>query len=175
MIQGCIQNDRLAQERLYRYFFEKMFNMCMRHTHDVDLAQEILNIGFLKVFQKIHTYQAKGSFEGWIRRIVFHAIADHYRSQKNDLNITPIEDAFWMSSRNEVYDALFLEDLLNQVDLLPTTTQLVFKLFAIEGYKHEEIAEVLSISSGTSKWHLNQARTQLKQLLAQNKDERSHG
>ncbi|MEZ4986070.1 MAG: sigma-70 family RNA polymerase sigma factor [Saprospiraceae bacterium] len=164
LVKGCILNDRLCQERLYRQFFPVMYRMCMRHTGDEEESLEILNAGFLRVFTKLHTFEFKGSLEGWIRRIVFHSLADHYRKADKKLRFMPLED--WdQPTTAPSLDNLYWEDMVGMIDQLPKATREVFWLFAVEGYTHVEIGEALGISAGTSKWHLSQAREKLKTIL----------
>ncbi len=141
--------------------------MCYRYTSDQDKAMIIVNDGFLKVFKKLNTYQGKGSFEGWIRRIVFNALSDYFKKENRYLKFLILEekDKPQLSTNS---DNLYYEDLLSMIDQLPYASSEVFKLYAIEGYSHKEIAQKLSISDGTSKWHLSEARKKLKELINRN-------
>ena len=142
--------------------------MCMRYTKNRELAIEIVNSGMLKVFQKLHTYKFAGSLEGWIRRVVYHSMSDFFRKKENNLRFLEIEDRDEPIAAKAT-DNLYLEDVMKLVDELPPATQRVFRMYAIEGYNHREIGEVLGISSGTSKWHLAEARRLLKaKIEAQN-------
>lgn len=166
LAKGCVANDRQWQERLYRRYFQSMMAMCMRRTDDREEAMTIVNNGFLRVFKKIHLYSGKGSLEGWIRRLVWHSLADHFRSQSRSVHFLVFEE------RDEPVNSspasgLYFEDLLKMVKMLPNATQEVFRLYAIEGYSHKEIGEQLGISDGTSKWHLATARQKLKKLIDQ--------
>ncbi len=168
IIQGCINNDRFFQEMLYRKYFPSMMRFCMRHASDQDIAMQLLNNGFLRVFKKIDTFSFRGSLEGWIRRIIFNCIADFYRKNANQVRYLELAE------RDEPIDAdalshLYFDDIITLVNELPPATKNVFMLYAIEGYNHREIAEQLSISEGTSKWHLSSARKQLKKLIERNK------
>jgi RNA polymerase sigma-70 factor (ECF subfamily) len=138
--------------------------MCMRYAKDEDRAMQILNDGLLKVFMNLESYSGKGSFEGWIRRIVFRSLADHFRKENKYLRFIVFDEP---ETRHEsvALEKLYYEDILNCVELLPDKSKEVFKLFAIEGYTHQEIGEQLNISEGTSKWHLSNARMKLKSLL----------
>jgi RNA polymerase sigma-70 factor (ECF subfamily) len=164
LVAGCVANDRLAQELLYRRFFPEMLRMCRRYTRDEDTALEILNSGFLRVFKKIHTFAFKGSLEGWVRRLVYHSMADYYRENARYLHFLVLEDHDQpvQERGNEVF---YEEDILRAVGTLPPVSQEVFRLYAIEGYAHAEIAERLGMSEGTSKWHLSTARQKLRDLL----------
>ena len=163
-MRGCVKNDRLYQEALYRRFYPVMMAMCMRYTQDKNLAMEIVNTGFLKVFKKLYTFNNNGSLEGWIRKIVYHALADHFKKKSSKVHFLEIEQGN-KPKDNYVLEGLYAEDILKLIDRLPDATRRVFILYAIEGYKHHEIGEMLAISTGTSKWHLSEARKKLKSFL----------
>jgi RNA polymerase sigma-70 factor (ECF subfamily) len=165
-IAGCIQNDRKSQEILYKYFFEEMWRMCYRYTQDEDRIISIINDGFLKVFKNIDTYKGKGSFEGWVRRIVYHALSDYFRKENKYLKFLVLEEDENRSAEAYINQNLYYADLQAIVERLPNMAKQVFTLYAIGGYSHQEIGDRLSISEGTSKWHLNQARKKLKVLLS---------
>lgn len=164
LLDGCAANDRRAQEALYRQFFQEMWRMVSRRTDSDDEAMAIVNAGFLRVFQKIGSFERRGSLEGWIRRIVWRALADHFRERGRSLGFLVFEERDRQSPERG-HDALFVEDLMKMIERLPPASRQVFKLFAIEGCSHREIAESLGISEGTSKWHLNNARTLLKEAI----------
>lgn len=167
IVEGCVRNERKAQELLYREHFDTMMRMCMRYTNDKDKAMEIVNIGFMRVFQKLHTFEFKGSLEGWIRRLVFHCLSDHYRKNSKYLQFMVFEERD-QSTVEKAHSNLYAEDILKMVDTLPPATQEVFRLYAIEGFTHVEISKNTGISVGTSKWHLSNARKILKKLIDQN-------
>ena len=167
IVEGCIRNERHFQEILYRQHIVTMMQMCMRYTNDRDKAMEIVNAGFLRVFQKLHTFSFKGSLEGWIRKLVFHAISDYFKKESKYLQFLVFEEKD-DSTPEEAHSELYAKDLLQIVDTLPPSTQAVFRLYAIDGYTHREISKQLKISVGTSKWHLSNARKKLKQLIDQN-------
>ena len=172
LVAGCVRNDRLCQELLYRKFFPTMYRMCQRHANQEEETLEILNTGFLRVFTKLHTFAFKGSLEGWIRRIIFHSLADYYRKNDKQLHFLPMED--WDApTASTPLENLYFEDVISLVDKLPKATREVFWLYAIEGYSHNEIGEQLGISSGTSKWHLSNARQKLKDLVNQENNNRN--
>ncbi|MBK8967443.1 MAG: RNA polymerase sigma factor [Lewinellaceae bacterium] len=141
-----------------------MLRMVRRYTRDEDTALEIVNNGFLRVFKKLDTFAFKGSLEGWVRRLVYHSMADYFRSNARYLHFLVLEE------RDDVvpersHDTFFEEDILKIVGQLPPVSREVFRLYAIEGYSHGEIAENLNMSEGTSKWHLSTARQKLRQQL----------
>ena len=166
ILEGCRRNDRRCQEALYREHFRVMLAMVRRFTQDEEVALDVINNGFLRVFQKIDTYQGKGSLQGWIRRIVYHSISDHFRKESKYLKFIVLEEAEKRSHTTPI-DDLCYQDLLNMVEKLPDRSKEVFKLYAIEGYTHKEIAELMGISDGTSKWYLSEARKKLQRLISQ--------
>lgn len=173
LIKGCRDNHRQAQEALYRRFAPKMLRMCYRHTSDEHTALEIVNTGMLKVFQKIDSFQQTGSLEGWIRRIVYRCMADHFRGQKQKIRFLALDERDKEKDRNAL-DDLYLEDLFHLIESLPEMIRQVFQLYAIEGYTHKEIADILNIKEGTSKWYLSEARRTLKQLVQLHNNQKNY-
>ena len=167
VVEGCVRNERKAQEVLYREHFDTMMRMCMRYTNDRDKAMEIVNMGFLRVFQKLHTFEFKGSLQGWIRKLVFHSLSDYFRKNSKYIQFMVFEERD-ESTLEKAHSNLYAEDILKMVDTLPPATQRVFRLYAIEGFSHIEISKNTGISVGTSKWHLSNARKILKKLIDQN-------
>ncbi len=141
--------------------------MCMRYVKDRNRAAEIINDGFLKVFKNIAQFEHKGSFEGWVRRIVFRSMADNLKKEANYLKFMVFEDHD-KKARHNVLDSLFEEDILRLVEKIPSASADIFLLYAVHGYSHKEIADAKSISVGTSKWHLSEARKKLKALIFEN-------
>ncbi len=164
IIEGCKANDRRCQEELYRIFFDKMLIMCRRYTQDEDQQISIINDGFLKVFKKIDTFKGEGSFEGWVRRLVFTSLSDFFKKENKYLKfmIFDTPDSVLKSKSEET---LYYQDVISLIERLPVKTKEVFRKYAIEGYTHKDIGEDLNISEGTSKWHLSEARRKLQQLL----------
>lgn len=169
LVSACAVNDRRAQEALYRHFFPEMLRMCRRYTRDEDTAIEIVNNGFLRVFKKIHLFEHKGSLEGWIRKLVYHCMADYYRQNAKYLHFLMIED-HEQSVPEKALDHFYEADILQAVHNLPPTSREVFRLYAIEGHSHAEIAVAMGMSEGTSKWHLSTARQKLRELLTPDGD-----
>lgn len=164
LVDGCIRNDRRFQEVLYKKYCTRMMQMCMRYTNDQDLAMEIVNTGFLRVFKKLETFSFKGSLEGWIRKLVYHSLSEHYKKNKKYMQQIVLEEKD-SSIREEALGHIYAEDILKMVELLPPATQRVFRLYAIEGFTHPEISKQINISVGTSKWHLAAARKKLQELI----------
>ncbi|MBL7766996.1 MAG: sigma-70 family RNA polymerase sigma factor [Chitinophagaceae bacterium] len=163
LIHGCKEGKRAAQEKLYKMFYPKMMSMVKRYTnqHQYHLAEEILNNGFLKVFQKVDSYKFEGSFEGWVRRVIYHSIFDYVRQ-----NIRYTEKVVFVEKdeviNNNLISNMQYEELLKLVQELPDTTRAVFNMYVMEGMPHKEISNHIGISEGTSKWHLFEARRILK-------------
>lgn len=160
LINACIKNDRLAQASLYKKHYGVMMSICMRYTKNRDEALEIVNNGFLKVFLNLDKWQG-GSLQGWIRRIITNTAIDHLRAQVKYKEQTLPED-YDVYITDDYTSKLETNDLMNLVNALPDEQRMVFNLFAIEGYKHKEIADLLHISEGTSKWYVSEARKTLK-------------
>lgn len=125
---------------------------------------ELLNVGMMKVFDKLAKYRWEGSLEGWVKRVVFNSTIDQFRSRRQR---PTLEIADWDQPANAAAtQSLYAEDLCRIIDLLPETSKEVFWLFAVEGYSHAEIAAQLNFTEGNSRWHLNKARQLLRQKLA---------
>lgn len=168
LVKGCIDNERAAQEALYRLFYADMLRVCYSYLPDKELAKEAFNSGFLKVFKTIaHFDTGKGELGGWIRKIMIYTAIDLYRKELkfNNQAAAPPDDGPEQFISPLVLDKLYFEDILQQVRTLPPATQTVFILAVLDGFTHKEIGEQLNISEGTSRWHLAEAKRQLRQLL----------
>ncbi|WP_295666489.1 sigma-70 family RNA polymerase sigma factor [uncultured Mucilaginibacter sp.] len=167
LVSGCIDNNRKAQEELYKLFYADMLRVCLNYLPDREMAKEAFNTGFLKVFQSIQNFDTeKGELGGWIRKIMVFTSIDKCRSELkfNHLLISEIDDdGFFISP--DVLEKLFFDDILKDIRTLPLATQTVFNLSVLDGFSHKEIATQLKISEGTSRWHLSEAKKQLKGLL----------
>lgn len=164
LIQGCSRNERAAQEKLYHLFYGRMMGVVRRYIDEEMLAEEVLHNGFLRAFQKIDQYRFQGSFEGWLRKIVFHAVSDFVKQ-----NIRYTEKIKLIEKDQFVHkdhaDRLYYNQLLELVHSLPDATRMVFNMYVMEGYSHKEIGKLLSISEGTSKWHLSEGRKILREKI----------
>jgi len=167
VISGCVDNKRSAQQKLYKNFFPIMERMIRRYTQDDDQVMSIMNNGFLRVFKKIHLYEHKGSFEGWIRRLVYHSLSDYFRSNSRDLKFLVFDD-IGRERPTTAKHSLYYDDLIKLVNKLPEKHMKVFQLYAIEGYLHREISQQMNISEGTSKWYLSEARKVLQKSISMN-------
>ena len=164
LIQGCLKQDRKAQQLLYDQLSPKMLAVCRRYIKSPDNAEDVMIEGFFKAFTRIEQFNDAGSFEGWIRRIMVNESLMFLRKQKPiDLAYEPREgDA---SVTINVQDTLEAEDILNLLAKLPKGYRTIFNLYVIEGYKHREIAEQLNISINTSKSQLILAKKRMRELL----------
>ena len=163
LVDGLRKNDSRSQQAVYERFSPAMFAVSLRYVKDHDSAQDVLLKSFMKVFSNIRQYKGKGSFEGWIRRIVVNEALMFLRKYKNMSVEVDIEEA--QDRAATTYDHLEAEELLSLVQQLPVGYRTVFNMYAIEGYSHAEIAEKLNISEGTSKSQLSRAKQLLRQML----------
>jgi RNA polymerase sigma factor (sigma-70 family) len=170
ILAGCKKNDPKAQQLLYTRFAYKTMGICLRYSGNRMEAEDILQDAFIKIFQKISDFRAEGSFEGWIRRIVVTTAINHYHANKkrnSDTHIDGQPDA--VSDQSDVINKISADELLSLIQLLPDGYKMVLNLYAIEGYSHKEIAEMMGISEGTSKSQLSRARTMLAGLMSKKK------
>jgi RNA polymerase sigma factor (sigma-70 family) len=167
LVAGCKKRNRTAQQELYTAYSGKMYALCSRYVKSSMEAEDVLVTAFTKVFDKIDQFKSEGSFEGWIRRIVVNEALTWLRKNRSMYVETTLEQADREFDYNQVSDHLEAQDLLKMVQQLPTGYQLVFNLYAIDGYSHKEIAEQLNISENTSKSQLSRARVYLQKLLFQ--------
>lgn len=171
LINDCKDNDRKAQEQLYRLYSSKLFSVCLKYSRNYIEAQDNLQDGFLLIFNKIEQYSFKGSFEGWLKRVMINHVLQQYRTQ-TFLSLVN-EDVADDADLEIDDDMVSLEFLLKIVQELPDRYRLVFNLYVNDDYSHAEIAEMLSITVGTSKSNLSRARMILKEKIEQHKNEQN--
>jgi RNA polymerase sigma-70 factor (ECF subfamily) len=174
IIEGCLRNDRRSQEAIFKLFYGKMMVVCMRYTNDKDTAQEVLQEGFMKVFEKLGAFDYKGSFEGWVRRIVANTAIDSIRRSKKNPILTDNDNDFKIGGENPLEEKetielgeIKAEMAMEAIQKLSPAYRTVFNLFVLEEYSHKEIAEMLGISEGTSKSNLAKAKMNLQKILNQ--------
>ncbi|WP_214225869.1 sigma-70 family RNA polymerase sigma factor [Pedobacter sp. B4-66] len=165
LLEGCKAGNRKMQEALYRQTASKMLVVCMRYAKDRMEAEDVLQMGYIKVFQKVNEYRGDGAFEGWIRRVMVNTAIESYRKNLRALNVVPIEDAYDQPSTGFDFSRLGMQDLLKVIQKLADGYRVVFNMYIIEGYSHKEIAEALGISEGASKSQLSRARAILKEEI----------
>jgi RNA polymerase sigma-70 factor, ECF subfamily len=166
IIEGCKKYKASQQEALYNYCYQNMFAVCERYTNNRDDAAAMYNEAMLKVLSNIEKYEYKGAFMGWARRIMVNTCIDHCRKQTTYM-VQEIHEKFeeQMFIPSDIENKISSEDIIQLIQALPKSTCLVFNLYAIEGYKFDEIASALNITTGTAKWHVSEARKTLKQQL----------
>lgn len=170
-IEGCKKRDRNSFELLYKKYAPVLLGVCYRYCNNKTEAEDVLQEGFIKVFKKIESFEGKGSFEGWLRRIMVNTAINNYKSglkhyfhEDIDDKVIAIEDD---EMKIEVEGPLNKEVLLKLINELPTGYQLVFNMFAIDGLTHNEIADELNISINTSKSQLFKARKLLRKRISE--------
>jgi RNA polymerase sigma factor (sigma-70 family) len=164
-IEGCKRQNREAQHALYAFFSGKMYTLCCRYIKDKMEAEDVLVMAFTKIFERIDQYKNEGSFEGWIRRVMVNESLSYLRRNKNMYLETDIEAADREPDYDRIESQLEAEDLMKLIASLPTGYRIVFNLYAVDGYSHQEIADQLGISENTSKSQLSRARVFLQKKL----------
>jgi len=174
LIKSAINNNREAQHVLYELHAPKMLSVCRYYIKDVQHAEEAMLNGFFKVFSNLNNFKAEGSFEGWIRRIMVRESISFLRQQKHIE--FPVEDYDYNEeSFNPVKSDMDVAEIQQLIDALPEGYKIVFIMYAIEGYKHHEIADMLKITEGTSKSQLFKARKMLQEKLQKLNNTASYG
>lgn len=169
LILRCARNDRDAQKEIYQLFAGKLFSICLKYSKNKQEAQDNFQDGFVTIFNKIDTYNFKGSFEGWLKRVMINTILLKYR-KKSVLNIVTeeIPDEVVVDVDD---DEISLDFLLDLIKGLPERYRMVFNLYVLDGFSHKEIAKMLKIAEGTSKSNLARARMILKRRLEEHQEQ----
>ncbi len=166
LLKRCLLGERKAQEMLYKQFASKMLGVCTRYATDRMEAEDMLQNGFIKVFKNLKDFRGEGSFEGWMRRIMVHCSIEYYRKHHKMIQIADVSE---LSNEPSVNPAVLanmdVNDMLGLIQRLSPGYRLVFNLYAIEGYSHKEIAEIMGITEGASKSQLSRARAILKEQV----------
>lgn len=166
LVKECVKGNPKAQRMLFDKFSSKMMTVCLRYTKDTSEAEDALQDGFIKIFNKLPEFKMEGSLEGWIRRIMVNTSLDALRKAKRFQTDANLEEVDYKVSNFELAsDQLQAADLLKIINEMPDGYKVVFNLFAIEGYGHKEIGELLGISENTSKSQYSRARAFLKTQL----------
>lgn len=168
LIKGCLENDRRSQEQLYRWLSPRLFAVCLRYAGDREAAEDILQEGFIKLFQKLSSYRHEGSFEGWARRIMVNTAIEHFRKIKPVLSLEEESPIHEPSLHDTGITQLEAKELSALIQELPVGYRTVFNLYAVEGYNHAEIGDQLGISEGTSKSQYSRAKKWLQERLKKN-------
>lgn len=174
LVQGCIELERTSQKKFYMNFYGYAITVCNRYIHKEDDAIEVLNDGFLKIFRELKRFEPRhnnyeASLKGWMRRIFINTAVDHLRKQKHRFDTASLPDYEQISTENWQWpaDSFSHKELLEMISSLSPAYRTVFNLYVIDGYNHEEIAQLLNISAGTSKSNLSKARANLQKMILQ--------
>ena len=168
IIEGCKTGNRLMQKMLFQKFSSKMLGICLRYSKDKQEAEDVMMEGFMIIFDKIKQFKNEGSFEGWMKRVMVNLAISNYRKNLKfyySEDIADLEIEF--TGANQI-DKLSASEILATLQQLPPGYRLIFNLFVVEGYTHQDIADKLNISVGTSKSQLSKARKALQTLLKEN-------
>lgn len=165
LVKECIGGNRKYQELLYKKFCWKMMGVCMRYSKNREEAEDFLQEGFVKVFMHLNSYKAKGSLEGWVRRVIVNTILDGMRKKSLMFKVVDIEEAGNEAGVNDLLSEISVQDLVGFIQELAPGYRTVFNLFAVEGYSHKEISARLGISEGTSKSQFSMARKVLREKI----------
>jgi len=165
-VAGCREGSHRAQRKLFKHYYAPMLRLCLRYADSTDEAEDMLSEGFLKVFSNLDKYEDTGSFDSWMKRVMVNAALDYRRkfSWKTDVaDLDEIADTVAVGfDVNTAIGKMSSDEVIALIQQLPPMTRTVFNLFVFEGFSHAEIAQQVGITEGTSAWHVNAARTRLK-------------
>ena len=165
LIKNCIAGNRKSQKRLYELLSPKMYPVCLKFFKKSTDAEDVLQEGFIKLFNNLHKYRGEGSFEGWVRRIFVNTAIQYYRSLKPaSVDATDIEDSL-PCYETSALDNLYEKDVIHLTNDLSNGYRTVFQLYAIDGYSHKEISELLGITESTSKSQYLRAKASIRQMI----------
>lgn len=167
LIEACVKGDRLAQRNLYDIFSKRMYVVCLRYTKSQQEAEDVLQDSFIKIFKNLKGYRGDSRLDYWIKRIVVNTALNSQRKKLYMYPMVDIDDIKNDFDHSKVLGSFQMEELLNMIRELPTGCRTVFNMFAIEGYSHKEIAEMLEVSEGTSKSQFSRARKLLQAKIAE--------
>jgi RNA polymerase sigma factor (sigma-70 family) len=165
LIDSCVEGDAASQEKLYKLFSGKMMGVCLRYAKDRMEAEDVLQEGFIKVFDNLHKFRKDGSLEGWIRRVIVNTALRNYKNNAHRYDHADITTVEYKANVHDTNSVLSAQDLLKMIQTLPQGYKVVFNLYAIEGFTHKEISEMLGINEGTSKSQLARARKLLQSYI----------
>ena len=166
LIKGCLRNEAASQQELYHRFSPKMLSVCYRYAKSREDAEDMLQEGFIKVFTQIHQFQNRGALEGWIRRIIVHTCINNLKKNKKFSKSVDIIHASGVPVRDEnIPSILQAKQVVECIRMLPMGYRTVLNLYAIEGYSHKEIADILDIEESTSRSQYTRAKAMLEDIL----------
>ncbi|HEX2536437.1 MAG TPA: sigma-70 family RNA polymerase sigma factor [Chitinophagaceae bacterium] len=166
IVQGCLRNNAVAQRELYQRYSAKMMAVCYRYAHNREDAEDMLQEGFIKVFSQIHTFENRGAFEGWIRRIMVHTCINSLKKNKRFNESVDLIHASALQTREETIPSLIqAKQVVECIRLLPIGYRTVLNLYAVEGFSHREIGQMLDIEESTSRSQYTRAKAMLEDIL----------
>ena len=166
IIDGCLKQDSSAQKALYERFSGKMFAICYRYAGNKQDAEDMLQESMVRIFSQIHQFQQKGSFEGWIRRVIVHTCINHLRKHKKFNDCVDITQAEYLLSKSDSIPSIVqAKEIIECIGAMPPGYRTVLNLYALEGYSHREIATLLDIEESTSRSQYNRAKSLLESML----------
>lgn len=172
IIEGCIRGERNCQQKIYETYYGKMLGVCLRYTKEKENALDILQDGFMKVFSNMKLFENKGSFEGWIRKIMINTAIDYYRKNKKSVMFADSKyvennaEGIMEENNEEEFLSISTNEIMEAVQQLTPAYKTVFNMYVVDGYTHKEISEQLGINEGTSKSNFSKAKANLKKLLS---------
>lgn len=165
MIKGCIDGNRICQRELYDRFASKMLGVCMRYAKDRAEAEDMLQEGFIKVFKNIANFRDEGSFEGWIRKIMIFTAINLFNQRKRKFKESLDNELYDIAIDDQVIEKIAAKEIVALVQQMPEGYRTIFNLYAVEGYTHREIGEMMNIAEGTSKSQYSRAKQYMQQAL----------
>ncbi len=166
ILVGCLQNEPSAQRELYNRYSPKMLSVCYRFSQSREDAEDMLQEGFIKIFTQIHTFQNKGAFEGWVRRIIVHTCINFLKKNKKFNENIDLDHAGYLEVKEETMPSIMqARQIIECIRLLPMGYKTVLNLYALEGYSHKEIGDMLDIEESTSRSQFTRAKAMLEMIL----------
>ena len=165
LLKGCKKGKPKSQEALYRRFASAMYGICLQYASSEEDAQDIMQEGFIKVYNKLDQVNNPAAFPGWIRRVMINTALEKYRSQVILQRVDDVKEDIRDEADNGIFENLTSQELVELIQTLSPRYRMVFNLYAIEGYSHKEISDELGISTGTSKSNLSRARAILQEKI----------
>lgn len=170
-VHACRAGNARAQRKLFKRFYSTVMGICMRYAGSTDEAADMLNEGFLKVFSNLDKYEDTGSFEAWMKRVVCNVAMDYRRMYDKGVDMVDLDEVSDSHLTdyhvNDAVSKISSQEIVELIQQLPAVTRTVFNMFVFEGFSHSEIAQQLNITENTSAWHVNNARTRLKNAIKQ--------
>ena len=166
LLEGCLKGHRESQKLLYQKFYSYGMSISLRYAGSREEASEILNDGFMKIFTNLKKFDLSRPFKPWMSKILVNTAIDHYHKNQREVPIEKMQDAKDESDTEKILSGISYQEVIGLLQKLPPSYRTVFNLYVIEGYTHDEIANLLSIATGTSKSNLFKAKEQLKVILS---------